>query len=190
MSVGIHEAHPGGDIDVVLDHDLFVDHKDNLVPQVHATADRQRGMVEQASADNIHLAEEVDVIADPDVGLSHHERHAPHAESLAHLNTSGAKQRLQVEISEQPAPHHSRRMVQVKNSAQHWIEEPRHRQIARAESLGKIAQCAEERRFPTPDFQEEALDQYCPGSEALSELLNYINAPLLISFSGITALQW
>ena len=64
VRVAVHKPDAGSNIHVILNHDLLVDQENNVVADVNTVAKYEPGFIALASAEDIDLAKEIDVIPD------------------------------------------------------------------------------------------------------------------------------
>lgn len=165
MGIGVHESDAAGNVNVVLDDNFFVNDEGDAMADVNAVMDDEFGLVKDATAMNVDLAEEIDIVADIDFGMPDNKRQSCEGKTFTDRFTSSAKKRTAVEKSECPAENVEDALMQGVAGAKNRHEETRERQVGSDQCLRQIVQKSVKGGLPAPDFKDERLEQENPPTE-------------------------
>jgi hypothetical protein len=154
MSIGVHKPDTRRHIYIILYNDLLVDNKRDVVADVDPIFENQFRLIENPSAKDIHLPEEVDIIADKYFGVTNHKRQSEHTETRSDRFTPPTKERLPEQIAEQPARGIRDRTLEVKSEPEQRMQKTRKGQRTCLNLPSCRPQRAVKRRFTPAHFQK------------------------------------
>ena len=168
MGIGVHEADAASNVDIVLDDDFFVNDEGNAVPDVNAVMNDEFGLVEDTTAVNVDLAEEIHIVADIDFGVPYNKRQSCKGKTLSDRLTSSAENWATVEKSECPAENVEDTLMQGVTGPKNRHKEAREWQVGSDQRLRQIVEKPVKGGFPAPDSEGKRLEQENPPTANFS----------------------